>query len=200
MKYYITIFIFLIIMFLTGCSQDKSTQTKEANTSQTKEAKTEVKNEATVKEEDPEMSFEEKQQRVALFFQQDLGNMDEMEVEALQTITTTSSETINHEQHLSVLVNQKLPAYESAVSQIKQLKPELSELKAIKGTVLSANEAYFKALQLQKKAIETQDLKFFEQANEKMNQYLRILEDYHFQVEEITQKYQVELSNGEIAY
>ncbi len=187
-------------MFLTGCSQDKSTQTKEANTSQTKEAKTEVKNEATVKEEDPEMSFEEKQQRVALFFQQDLGNMDEMEVEALQTITTTSSETINHEQHLSVLVNQKLPAYESAVSQIKQLKPELSELKAIKGTVLSANEAYFKALQLQKKAIETQDLKFFEQANEKMNQYLRILEDYHFQVEEITQKYQVELSNGEIAY
>lgn len=199
MKYYITISIFLLFI-LVGCAQNESTQTSEMKTSYSKQTKTEVSGDAVEKEDTPELTFEEKQQMISVFFQQDLGNMDKMQVEALQTITTTSIETINQEQHLSVLVNQKLPAYENAVSQIKQLNPELSELKDIKETALAANEAYFKALQLQKKAIETQELGLFEKANEKMNLYLRILEDYHFQVEELTKKYQVELSNEELAY
>lgn len=191
MKYYITILLFLSAI-LSGCAEETSSK-KHAETSSQKQSE---QKENDTKEEVPEIPLEEKKQIILTFFQQDIGNVNQMEVEALQTIATTSSETLNNQVFFTELVNKKIPDYEATISQMKELEPKFAELNSIKEKIVLANEIYFEALKLQQKAIETHDLSLLEKANEKMNQYLMVIEDYHYLVEELSQKYQIDLSNG----
>ncbi|NMD71347.1 hypothetical protein HHO41_13665 [Bacillus sp. DNRA2] len=193
MKLYITILLFLFGI-LTGCQPE--TVSKESNDHSSQQKNVVHKEKTKVSEAAKEMPLEEKKQVIMTFFQQDLVEANKMEEEALQSITTTSLEAISNQALLTELVDQKIPAYEMAVNHLKGLDPKITELKTIKEKMVLANEIYYGALKLQQKAIEAQDVSLFEKSNEKMNQYLMVLEEYHYLVEELSQKYQLELATS----
>lgn len=193
MKFYITILLFLFV-FLTGCQSETVSKDSKNHSSQQKNVAHKEKTNASEAAE--EMPLEEKRQVIMTFFQQDLVDANKMEEEALQSITNTSFEAKSNQALLTELVNQKIPAYEMAVNHLRGLDPKITELKTIQEKMVLANEIYFGALKLQQKAIEAQDVSLFEKSNEKMNQYLMVLEEYHYLVEELSQKYQLELTSS----
>lgn len=192
MKYYMTIFVFLSFI-LAGCSQETSTQQKEESKEKTQQQVKNAKEEGKKEKKDPELSYEEKREIILNFFQNEVGTATKLEVEALQSITTSSGGIQSSHSIISTeTVNQKIPDYEAALTQMKGIEPKIPELERLTEQMLLASEIYYEVLELQKKGIEKQNLSLLQKANEKLTEYLMVVEDYHFEMEELKQKYKLE--------
>lgn len=187
MKYYITIFVALIIL-LSGCSQE--TVTKSSKGVQQAEATEKKKQEA---EPQQSLSKEAKHEIIVNFFNNEVSKVTRLEQSVLQTITSSSGENPgDNGALLSELVQSKIPAYEAELNQIESIKPSVEELETLTEQMKLASQTYLEVLKLQKQTLEKPDQKLIQKYNEKLTAYLMMVEDYHYEIEEIIEEYNID--------
>lgn len=189
MKYYITMLLALFIL-LTGCNQESSTQLKKEER-QAQSQSTELKKKES--KEYPNLSNEEKHELVLNFFNNEVNMVKKLEEDALETIASVSGENnIDQGALLTELVNNKIPAYEAAIEPLEGMEPQMKELETVTTQMKLASKVYLDALNLKKAALEKQDVSMAQKANEKLTDYLMIVEDYRFEIEELSERFNIE--------
>ncbi|WP_419881166.1 hypothetical protein ACN6MY_16490 [Peribacillus sp. B-H-3] len=163
-------FLLIIGLLLAGCSRAGSS--------------TEKKKELTKKE---------KQEIILEFVNKDTKKASDYEVEAFQSLGSVSGENYTNDKTLyDELVNKTMPAYKKAVDAAKEIKPRLKELERPTNKIVKASETFYKALQLEKEALEKSDKGIIQKSNAKMKEYQDMIAEYHADMEKITKKYKVD--------
>lgn len=187
MKHFITIFVALNIL-LSGCSQET---VKESSKGDHKARATEKNTQET--EPQQSLSKEAKHEMIVNFFNNEVRKVTRLEQSALQAITSGSEENpAGHGALLAELIQSKIPAYEAELKQVESIKPSVEELETLTEQMKLACHTYLEVLKLQKQTLEKPDQKLIQKYNEKLTAYLMLVEDYHYEIEEITEEYNID--------
>ncbi|WP_071460994.1 hypothetical protein [Bacillus massilinigeriensis] len=168
--------LFILTLFLTGCSIEKSTG--ESTDS---------------KREQKELSKKEKQKILLEFVNKKTKKVSDYEEAAFKSLTSVSGENFTNDQVMHTeLVNNTIPSYKKALETAKKIKPGFSELEEPKKQIVKATETFYEALLLEKEALEKQDSDIMKQSNEKMVEYKKQIEEYHSQMQQLAKRLNVE--------
>ncbi|WP_409296890.1 hypothetical protein V1498_03295 [Peribacillus sp. SCS-26] len=163
-------FLLIIGLLLAGCSSAGSTSEKKK-----------------------ELTKKEKQEIILDFVNEDTKKASDYEVEAFQSLGSVSGENYTDDKTLyDELVNKTMPAYKKAVDAAKDIKPKMKELEGPTDKIVKASETFYKALELEKEALEKSDKEIIQKSNDKMKEYQDIIADYHKEMEKVTKKYNVD--------
>ncbi|MBM7704399.1 hypothetical protein [Metabacillus iocasae] len=179
----LSLIILAILFVLVGCSEESSSD-KQSNTEQAKPADS---------SKESELSFEEKQQEIVNFINEDMNEIATYETKANEALATVSGENFkNDEELLTVLTNEVIPEYEKAVEKAKSLDVKVEELKPIVAQIEEATGIYHEALLLEKEALEKSDKALIEQSNAKGDEYVQAIAAYHEEMKKLTSEYDID--------
>ncbi|WP_110114278.1 hypothetical protein [Bacillus sp. CGMCC 1.16541] len=175
----LSLIIVALLLVLVGCSND-STE-KETSNEQSKSASESKKS---------ELSYEEKQQEIVDFINEDMNEIATHETKANEALATVSGENFkNDTELLAVLTSDVIPEYEKAVEKAKSLDVKVDELKPITAQIEEATSIYYEALLLEKEALEKQDKGLINESNAKGEEYAKAIKEYHETMKKVTSEY-----------
>ncbi len=189
-----------VFLLLGGCGKEetaaptKEKETEKLNAEEKKQEKN-IEREKPLEEEKKDASKTteyEKQEMLMKFVNEDIARISYYEEKANAALSTVSGANYTGDEKLyDVLINEVLPAYKKAVAGAVALEPEMEELKPITDLVVEATGTYYEALLLEKEALEKQDILLIEEANAKAAEYEQMISEYHSQMKELSEKYNV---------
>ncbi|MDQ0233429.1 hypothetical protein [Metabacillus malikii] len=140
-----------------------------------------------------ELTYKDKQKEIVDFINEDMNEIASYEKKANEALAKVSGENFRNDKELhTVLTNEVLPEYEKAIEKAKSLEVTTDELNPIKEEILGVLDIYYKALLLEKEALEKNDAKLIEQSNAMVDDYLNALSDYHKNMETLAEKYGID--------
>ncbi|CAM3825384.1 hypothetical protein [Mesobacillus zeae] len=171
-----------MVVLVAGCGNEENDSSKNDIEGPKAEEK--------LKEE--KLSHLEKQQILMDFVNEDISRISYYEVEANKALATVSGQNYRNDQKLyEVLVNEVLPTYKKAVDRAAAIEVEMEELEPIKVMVEEATNTFYKALLIEKEALEKQDIELIEEANVIAEEYDILINEYHEEMKKLSEKYNV---------
>lgn len=186
----------IIPVLLSGCGEvqisinkDQEVESKEPVSNKNDNEKVELMNDGS---ESEEVTDVDKQKAILQFINEDIYKVAEYEVVAFQSLASvsgvnyTDDPTVYHE-----LTRNTIPAYEKALKEAKGIEAEIPELEVMTDRIVTATQTFYDALILEKKAIEDQDEDLINQSNAKMEEYYKLVEAYHSDMQLLAEEYGV---------
>ncbi|MGJ7922376.1 hypothetical protein [Neobacillus sp. LXY-4] len=109
--------------------------------------------------------------------------------------SVTGANFLNDQALYDALQMEVIPNYQKFLKEIKSVKIETDELKEIHKLYISGAETQYKAFTTILEALETQDPKLIEEANDLLNQGKKQINDYLNKLDKLADEHNVELKD-----
>ncbi|UXH42998.1 hypothetical protein N5C46_15035 [Rossellomorea vietnamensis] len=180
-------------VLLSGCGEVQISINKdqevEAETGSTKKEKVDLISDES---ENEKMKEADKQKAILQFINEDIYKVAEYEVVAFQSLASVSGVNYTDDQTVyRELTTITIPAYEKALNEAQGIEAGIPELEEMADRVVTATQTFYDALILEKKAIEDQDEGLINESNTKMEEYYKLVDAYHSDMELLAEEYNV---------
>ncbi|WP_406685998.1 hypothetical protein [Rossellomorea vietnamensis] len=180
-------------VLLSGCGEVQISINKdqevEAETGSTKKEKVDLISDES---ENEKMKEADKQKAILQFINEDIYKVAEYEVVAFQSLASVSGVNYTDDQTVyRELTTITIPAYEKALNEAQGIEAGIPELEEMADRVVTATQTFYDALILEKKAIEDQDEGLINESNAKMEEYYKLVDAYHSDMELLAEEYNV---------
>ncbi|BCB06049.1 hypothetical protein [Bacillus sp. KH172YL63] len=181
----------IILFLLSGCVEGENSINKE-QVADSKEIGSDSEEKEIVEPMKDDTGVGDRQKAILEFINEDVYRVAQYEVVAFQSLASVSGGNYTDDPTVyEELTSNTIPAYEKALEEARSIESDIPELEDMAIQIVTATETFYEALILEKEAIEDQNEELIHESNEKMEEYYKLVEAYHADMQLLAEEYGV---------